>query len=151
MRVISNFVQPERMEQPSHPISLDRVFFTRSVVIAIPEHKAGEGIITMTPTNDLDISPLDEGGSGLYMATMRSVMNAENDPIAPYKIDMECVGIFTVDDTLNAEDALRGVTITAHSVLYGAIREAVSWITGRQPYGPLSLGLSVLRSAAPTE
>lgn len=36
--------------------------------------------------------------------------------------------------------------ITAHSVLYGAIREAVSWITGRHPYGQISLGLSILSS-----
>jgi hypothetical protein len=58
---------------------------------------------------------------------------------------MECVGMFIVDETLPPEEAVRGVTITAHSVLYGAIREAVSWITGRQPYGQLMLGLSVLR------
>jgi hypothetical protein len=34
-------------------------------------------------------------------------------------------------------------------VVYGAIREAVLWLTGRQPYGPLSLGLSVLKPQEP--
>ncbi|MFZ3160606.1 MAG: hypothetical protein WBI05_11840 [Rhodoferax sp.] len=36
---------------------------------------------------------------------------------------------------------------TAHNVLYGAIREAVSWLTARQPYGAVMLGLSVLQPA----
>ena len=55
---------------------------------------------------------------------------------------------FPVDFTfqLTEEEALRGVTITAHSVLYGAIRETVAWLTGRQVYGSLLLGLSVLRN-----
>jgi len=76
---------------------------------------------------------------------MHTLLNQDGDPAAPYIIDMECIGMFIVDESLAAEEAARGVTITAHSVLYGAIREAVSWITGRQPYGQLMLGLSILR------
>jgi hypothetical protein len=60
---------------------------------------------------------------------------------------MECVAFFNVDDTLNEEEAKRGVTITGNSVLYGAIRESVAWLTGRQPYGGLLLGLTVLKPA----
>ena len=60
---------------------------------------------------------------------------------------MECLGIFLADPKLTKEEAMRGVTITAHGVLYGAIREAVAWITGRQPFGPLILGLSVLKTS----
>jgi hypothetical protein len=65
----------------------------------------------------------------------------------PYSIDMECVGIFNADDTLTANEKLNGVTLTAHNVLYGSIREAVAWLTARQPYGPVMLGLSVLQPA----
>lgn len=134
------------MDGTPHPISLDRVFFTRSVVIAIPEHRPENTVLALSPTNKIDVVRLGEE-TGSYMATMRSTFNSDSDPASPYMIDMECVGIFAVDDTLTSEEAARGVTITAHSVLYGAIREAVSWITGRQPYGQLSLGLSVLRPA----
>ncbi|MNR26436.1 hypothetical protein D3C85_1436470 [compost metagenome] len=82
---------------------------------------------------------------------MRCIMNASLDAALPYSIDMECVAQLTTDGTLTEDEAKRGVYITAHSVLYGAIREAVLWITSRQPYGPLQLGLSVLQSAAPAE
>ncbi len=88
-----------------------------------------------------------EGQPGRYSASMRTTINPSMEPSSPYFVDMECVAVLTVDDTLTPEDAVRGATITAHSVLYGAIREAVAWLTSRQPYGTLVLGLSVLKSA----
>ncbi len=138
------------MKQPAHPIALDRVFFTRSVVIAIPEHTPDEGALTPPPENKIDVAAVEDE-PGRYIATMHTLLNQGGDPAAPYIIDMECVGMFIADKSLPPEEAVRGVTITAHSVLYGAIREAVSWITGRQPYGQLMLGLSVLRPKAPDE
>jgi len=44
----------------------------------------------------------------------------------------------------SGEEALRAATLTGHQVTYGAIREAVMWLTSRQPNGPLLLGISVL-------
>lgn len=73
---------------------------------------------------------------------MSSKYNINGDSAYPYIIDMECIGFFSVDSKLSKDEAMRGVMITAHGVLYGAIREAVAWITGRQPFGPLMLGLS---------
>lgn len=137
------------MEVPSeHPIRLDKVFFTRSVVISIPEHKPNGGIIAQGPENKIDLSKV-EGDQRLFQATMRTTQNTIGDASMPYVIDMECVGLFFVDDSLSEEDALRGTMITAHSVLYGAIREAVAWITGRQPFGQLMLGLSILQAKQP--
>lgn len=129
---------------PSHPITLERVFFIRSSVIAVSEHQPIEGLITSAPENAIDVKKT-EGATGRYAASMRTVINQSFDKAYPYAIDMECIGIFFADDTLSETDAIRGVTITAHSVLYGAIREATAWLTGRQPYGPLMLGLSILR------
>ncbi|MEN9419419.1 MAG: hypothetical protein RI988_3039 [Pseudomonadota bacterium] len=79
---------------------------------------------------------------------MRTVINPSMEKTAPYSVEMVCTAILHADDTLTEEDASRGILITAHSVLYGAIRETVAWLTGRQPYGPLVLGLSVLRPPA---
>ena len=76
---------------------------------------------------------------------MQTKINLEQEVAYPYSIDIECVGIFVVDDTLVEDEAYRAVMITAHSVLYGAIRETVAWITGRHPYGPFVLGLSVIQ------
>lgn len=142
-------MEPQNFPKP-HPIGLDRVMFTRSVVIAIPEHKPDDGTLTISPENKIDVAAV-EGEPGRYVATMNTILNKDGDPSAPYTIDMECVGLFFADESLSAEEATRGVMITAHSVLYGAIREAVSWITGRQPYGQLMLGLSILRPKLPDE
>lgn len=139
-----------------HPISLVRVVFTRSVIVSIPEHKPAEektaqlsDAKTITgPTNKIDVVQVT-GMPGLYQASMRTLLNQDGDPIDPYIVDMECVGIFKVDGSLDAAEAIRAVTITAHSVLYGAIREAVSWITGRHAFGPLVLGLSILQPTPP--
>lgn len=135
-------------KRPSHPISLDKVFFTRSVVISVPEHQPNGGIIAQAPENNIILAKV-EGEQRIFQATMRTTQNTKGDASMPYLIDMECVGLFLVDDTLSEEDAARGTMITAHGVLYGAIREAVAWITGRQPFGQLMLGLSVLQSKPP--
>jgi len=127
------------------PITLERVVFTRTVVVAMPDHRAsGSGTVTSTPANSIEVVPMPEG-QRRYMVRMQTRVNLESDPIDPYLIDMECIGFFLADDTLSDEDAIRGVTITGHSVLLGAIRESVAWITGRHPHGPLILGLSVLQ------
>ena len=139
------------MAANGHPIGLERVLFTRSVVIAVPEHVPNGDVINgIAPENAIDINQMD-GEPGKYQAVMRSKLNASGDPSFPYIIDMECIAVLTADDTLSQELAARGVMITAHSVLYGAIREAVAWITGRQPFGQLMLGLSVLQGSSAPE
>lgn len=131
-------------QQPNHPISIERVFFTKCSVIAVPNHRPVDGQINSAPVNAIDVKKT-EGTAGHYAASMRTIVNPTSDKAYPYTIDIECVGTFLVDDTLSESDAFRGVTITAHSVLYGAIRETTAWLTGRQPYGTLTLGLSILR------
>ncbi len=136
---------------PEHPIRLERVLFTRSVVIALSGHKGNDFVkLTNGPVNELGVRALDDK-PGHYCATMRTRINEAGDPVDPYTIDMECLGFFVVNDTLIGDEAVRAVTITGHSVLYGAIREAVSWLTGRQPYGEIGLGLSVLATKPPEE
>lgn len=135
------------MSNDAHPIHLQRVMFTRTVVIAIPDHQPGAPAqLTPGPENNINLIPI-EGQEGQYQVSMSSKLNINGDSTYPYIIDMECIGVFSADAKLSKEEAERGVMITAHGVLYGAIREAVAWITGRQPFGQLMLGLSVLRPA----
>ena len=134
------------MDPKAHPISLDRVFFTRSVVIAIPEFKVGESNFSVFPENKLDVAQVDNE-PGRFMATMRTIFNLNGDAALPYTIDMECIGMCNAAHHLTLDEAVKQVTITAHSVLYGAIRESVLWITGRQPFGQVMLGLSVLQNS----
>lgn len=141
------------MSSSQHPIALQKVMFTRSVVIAVPGHEPSEGQPPLLPENALNLNKAADQ-PGIRVATMKTVVNLAQDKSYPYSIDMECVAVFSVDDSLSEADADRGTLITAHSVCYGAIREAVAWITGRQPFGELILGLSVLKpppTAAPAQ
>lgn len=131
-----------------YPIHLRQVLFTRASVIAIPGYEPpADGGAIVTPENTINVAR-DPGNPNHFFATMRSTINKEGASTGPYSIDMECVAELDVDGTLSHEEAHRGVTINAHSVCYGAIREAVSWLTARQPYGAVALGLSVLRTQA---
>ena len=136
------------MAEKPHPVALEQLHFVRSVVIAVPEHTPEKGIILPGPENNLSVVK-DETIPGLFHGSMRSQMNTAMDKAYPYCIDMECICDLTVDASLSEEEAVRGAMITANSVLFGAIREAVGWITGRQPYGPVMLGLSVLGAGSP--
>lgn len=128
-----------------YPIHLRQVLFTRACVIAIPGHVPPAKVQRIvSPDNTISVTR-DPENPRQFIATMRSVINPEASPASPYSIDMECVAQLDTDGSLSAEEELQGVTINAHSVCYGAIREAVAWLTARQPFGPLSLGLSVLR------
>lgn len=133
-----------------HPISLDTVMFTKCMVTAVPGYTPPEGDMSPMPApeNNIQVRKDTDRGRGWYEATMRTVINPAMEKSAPYSVDVVCTAILHADDTLTEEDANRGIFITAHSVLYGAIRETVAWLTGRQPYGPLVLGLSVLRASA---
>lgn len=135
-------------DQKPHPITLEQLFFTRSSVIAVPGHKPNGTLVSVAPQNAIEVAKI-EGSSGRYTATMKTLVNPSFDKASPYAIDMECVAVLIADDTLSDDDAQRGVMITGHSVLYGAIREATAWLTGRQPYGQLMMGLSVLRGKPP--
>lgn len=134
------------MNAVNHPITLQKVFFTRSVVIAIAGHEPKEGQPLPVPQNTLHVSK-SEAQKSVRIATMKTLLNPNQEKDYPYSIDMECIALLSVDDTLSEAEADRGALITANSVCYGAIREAVSWLTGRQPPGELVLGLSVLRTA----
>lgn len=127
-----------------HPIALEQVIFTRVSVIAIAGHTYKEDGDFAAPENDLQVTKI-EGGDGRYQVVMTTAINKEGNPESPYSIDIECLAILHADATLSEEEAHRGITITGHSVLFGAIRETVAWLTSRQPFGPLMLGLSVLR------
>lgn len=131
-------------DEKPYPIILREVLFTKASVIAIPGHQPPVDGMTASPENNIAVTP-DPEKPHHFVATMRTLINKERSTDSPYYIDMECIAVFTTDGSLSDEDELRGVTINGHSVCYGAIREAVAWMTSRQPYGPLALGLSVLR------
>ena len=134
-----------------YPIELKNTFFTRMIVVAVPDHVLDSTKpLEIAPINSLDVREV-EGVPNEFTVTMKTVFNLENESIAPYILDVECIALFKVDPEVDKEEIQKRLTITGHSVLYGAIREAVIWVTARQPYGPMNLGLSILKPASPVD
>lgn len=133
------------------PFELQQVFFVRCIVLAIPEFKEDSEHEAAPPENTIEVQR-DKDNANRFLCSMRTIINPEKAPKFPYSIDIECVcGLVQIDTELDETTASRGATITAHSVLYGAIRETVSWLTARQPWGAHHLGLSTLRPGAPPQ
>lgn len=134
-------------QDTAFPLQLQGLFFTRSIVVAMPGYDAGLPIAApIAPANTLDIKRAEDSPLR-FMVTLRSTFNPESLPEHPYLIDMECMAIFSAVPEASEEEAQRAATVTGHQVTYGAIREAVMWLTSRQPNGPFLLGISVLTPA----
>lgn len=133
------------MDEINYPVTLGQVIFTRTFVESIGAFEANsKPIIELKPTNSIVVEKDVE--RNLYVAIMDCVLNEERSNKSPYYIDVQCIGTFLVNEELsnNDDEAKKAVTIISHSVLYGAIRETISYITSRQPFGTFTLGLSVL-------
>ena len=95
------------MEDYKHPIQLERVMFTRTIVIAISEHLPSDVVqVNPAPENALNMIPV-EGQEGRYQVNMTSKFNIKGESAYPYIIDMECIGVFLADATLSKEEASR--------------------------------------------
>jgi preprotein translocase subunit SecB len=132
-------------QQAQFPLQLIQVVFTKCHVEAIQTHdpNANPGQTRNAAQNVIKIEKV-EGKTHEYVFIMHTKFNPERDAFDPYFVDIECFAVFSVVPDLSEEETHKALTITGHSVVYGAIRESISWITARQPFGPLALGLSIL-------
>lgn len=132
------------------PLELVSVNFTKTIVEAIPNYEpSNESTIQMAPKNTITAQALPKQESDVNAIDrrvfhMKTVMNPEKLATSPYFIEIECFAIFKVVSDIPELEITKALTITGHSVVYGAIREAVSWLTGRHVNGGLFLGLSIL-------
>jgi len=131
----------------SLPITVDRYFFTRFCVESNPNHVQLENQrVEASVDSRLQINRVPNSPD-VYVAEQKVKIDANSDTSIPYSIDVECIGFFKVEDpSLGEEERKRGVTILAHTVLYASVRDAVLAATARQPWGPFSIGISVLKS-----
>lgn len=131
------------------PVILDHVFFTKMLVEAIPNHQHQPNhVIKHVPENNIHIHEHDDMKDDVYRffsVTIKTSINKLAEVSDPYRIEFEAVGKFRVNKNQTEEEISKGVTIVGHSVVYGSIREAILWTTSRQPFGPLNLGLSILK------
>lgn len=134
------------------PLVLHTVTFTKinfEVMLDFDAEKNPDMLVE--PVNNVGLQESPDGRK-LLLVQMNTVINPEKTNQHPYFIDITCLAVFQYPDNMPLDEAKRAAMITGHSVCYGAIRENVSWISGRLPYGPVNLGLSVLNlPPRPTE
>lgn len=129
-----------------YPIDLKQLFFTKSVVEAVPNYIAdpAKDTIEHAPENSLEVTRVDEENNQ-YLVGMKTIFNPDKDNKSPYMAEMQCVALFTANAKSSEEEIQKALRIVGHNVVYGAIRESILWITSRHVNGPLTLGLSILR------
>lgn len=133
---------------PPLQVSIVRYFFTKFCVVSNPDHaQNGIGFVNDPIESSLDVQQTEKGGN-IYIAQQRIKLDATNNPSLPYSLDVECIGIFKVEPALEEKQRVPMIMTLAHNVLYPSIREAVLIATGRQPWGPLSIGVSILQGSS---
>lgn len=130
----------------SLPITVDRYFFTRFCVESNPALAQTENQrIDANIDSKLQINMVPNSPD-IYVAEQQVKIDANSDTSIPYSIDVVCIGFFKVEDqSLGEEERKRSVITLAHTVLFASVRDAVLAATARQPWGPFSIGISVLK------
>jgi preprotein translocase subunit SecB len=138
------------MSEPiKFPLALESVVFTKLNFETIFEHNQGSGENKLIiPNNNVAVQEVPDRKNTLVVQ-LTTQINLDRSKDLPYLIDVACLAFFIYDENMPIDEAKRAATITGHNVCYGAIRESVSWITSRLPYGQIALGLSVLQPPKP--
>ncbi len=119
----------------SLPLEVDRHFFTKVLVEANPDHQ---------PEKDKDlilgIRAVVQGGASeddprrwRLILTVRT--EATEEDRIPYKINLDCVGFFTVSPEVEEKKIPSLVHANGAAILYSSTREFLLLITGRGPWG----------------
>lgn len=119
-------------------LQLERSFFTRVEIAADPQHTPGRfGLEVKTAQT---IGSTSQDGSHWIVEISISVAGKEGMPVAPYRINLHCVGTFAFSDaTISDVEKERLLAVTGASILYSQAREYLLMLTARGPWGPLQL------------
>lgn len=122
------------MSQP--PLRLEQSFFSRILVESSPS-PVDDAEPEVETSVRIARSPDDET---IWMVNLQLGCDKEGDCLAPYRIDVQVHGIFTVDHPREDEAATAQMVGTnGASILYSAAREYLLLVTSRGPWGPFHL------------
>jgi len=119
----------------SLPLVVEKHFFTKVIVEANPTYKLEKdedqrlGIRTVVRGG----SPKDDPRRWRLILTVRT--EAPEKAKIPYKINLECVGFFTVSPEVEEKKIPSLVHANGAAILYSSTREFLLLITGRGPWG----------------
>jgi preprotein translocase subunit SecB len=74
-----------------------------------------------------------------FVVSLRLKIKNETGKTCPYQIDVEALGLISVNFKLPKERRLELATVNGLAIVYGAVRELVTSMTSRMEYGPLVL------------
>lgn len=119
------------------PLRLEKYFFTKIHVEACMDDREdpGQGALT-TESNCLQ----HKKDSSRWMVALEVRQeNDSNNGKPDYLVDIEIVGLFTIEQDYPAEKADQLVKANAPALLYGSVRELVALLTGRGPFASVQL------------
>lgn len=128
-------------------VKLDQVYFTRLAVFANPEWKPEEYDGPPPQVSRINAAKIPNTESA-WIAT-QVIKHDGPATNSPYTIDVECIATIQFADGFPLEQQQAAAIQIGHNVLYAACREAILAATGRQPWGPYTLGISFLKQEDP--
>lgn len=132
------------------PLRLDEYFFTRIHVEANPEFTGESGAGSSVEVEPHTTLLKHQEDPTRYQVTVTvGELHTRDDAPLPYNLDVQAVGLFSVDSALVHDDIDRLVLVNGASMLYSALREHVLTVTGRGPWGAFQLPTQSFRGLRP--
>jgi preprotein translocase subunit SecB len=129
-----------------YPLRLERYFFTEQQVTANPRYVNDQNDqAVLEYTYHLNTDKLN-GSSHLYGITIKISINQEQSKNPPYFFTLAAFGIVEITEDLDETTIQKLVDFSGGQLLIGVIRERLSDMTSRGPWGPLFLDFIPLGS-----
>jgi len=124
------------MKEKDIPLLLETHFFTKVIVEADPNYNSEKGEGHFNITTNINVGQHKEDPRRWQV-----ILGLQTHPRAktPYKIKLECVGLFKVGPDVKEEMMGPLVHANGTSILYSSAREFLLLVTGRGPYVPFYL------------
>jgi preprotein translocase subunit SecB len=118
------------------PLQLDRLFFTKIEVAAVPNADPSAPWEVQATTEV--VSPKKDDGRR-WVVTLRVSLGSKSEKPSGYRAALEIVGGFFVSNEWPEAKVESLVYANGSAVLYGAAREMVCHLTSRGPYDMIVL------------
>jgi len=122
------------------PLRLERSFFDEIRLTTRKDYDNSTAEQNIEIENNLELGQLAESKGTWKVVLVLRVKAKENAPPPPYEFHIRSIGFFTVNRPgPTEEETARMVGINGASILYSSAREFLLAITGRCPWGPMTL------------
>ena len=121
------------------PLQLEQYFFDKIQLESRRDHQPGTHV-GLQINSTLEIAQT-QSGPWLITLTLKTQVD-QSTPPPPYEFELRTVGFFRlIQPQPTAQETARLMGITGASILYSAARELLLILTGRGPWGQLTIPL----------